>query len=117
MPSKSHKLLASYTQFGGDRADSTQISLPSSSPPRPLPVILDFLAPHPSHWASQVVPVVKNPPANAGDIRGAAGLIPGLERSPGGEHDNSVQYSCLENSMDRDGCGLWSIGLQRVGHD
>ena len=34
---------------------------------------------------------------NAGDL----GSIPGLERSPGGEHGKSLQYSCLENSMDR----------------
>ena len=50
--------------------------------------------------ASQVALVVKNPPANAGDIRDA-GLIPGLGRSPGGEHGNPLQYSCLENPMDR----------------
>ena len=48
-------------------------------------------------WASQVVLVVKNPPGNAGDVRGA-GSIPGLGRSPGGGgHGNAVQYSCLEN--------------------
>ena len=52
---------------------------------------------------SQVVLLVKNPPANAGDIRDA-GLIPGSERSPGGGHGNPLQYSCLENSMDR---GAW----------
>ena len=46
--------------------------------------------------ASQVATVVKNPPANAGDIRDVA-LIPGLGRSPGGGHDNPFQYSCLEN--------------------
>ena len=51
-------------------------------------------------WASHVALVVKNPPANAGDIRDA-GLIPGLGRSPGGEHGNPLQYSCLENPMDR----------------
>ena len=44
--------------------------------------------------------MVKNPPANAGDIRDM-GLIPGLERSPGGWHGNSHQDSCLENPMDR----------------
>ena len=44
--------------------------------------------------------VVKNPPANAGDRRDA-GLIPELGRSPGGEHGNPLQYSCLENPMDR----------------
>ena len=54
--------------------------------------------------------VVKNPPANAGDIRGTDS-IPGLGRSPGGGHGNPLQYSCLENLTDR---GVW---LQRVGHD
>ena len=47
--------------------------------------------------------VVKNPPANAGDTRDA-GSISGLGRSPGGGHGNPLQYSCLENSMDR---GTW----------
>ena len=47
--------------------------------------------------------MVKNPPANAGDIRDA-GSIPSLGRSPGGGHGNSLQYSCLENPMDR---GAW----------
>ena len=47
--------------------------------------------------------VVKNPPANAGDIRDV-GSIPGLGRSPGGEHGNACQYSCLENFMDRKAC-------------
>ena len=45
---------------------------------------------------SQVVLVVKNPPANAGDMRDV-GSIPGLGRSPGGGHGNPSQYSCLEN--------------------
>ena len=44
--------------------------------------------------------MVKNPPANAGDV----GLIPGSERSPGEGHGNPLQYSCLENPMDR---GAW----------
>ena len=44
--------------------------------------------------------MVKNQPANAGD----PGSIPGLGRSPGGGNDNSLQYSCLESSMDR---GAW----------
>ena len=43
-----------------------------------------------------MVPGVKNLPANARDIRDA-GSIPGLGRSPGGGHDNPLQYSCLEN--------------------
>ena len=46
--------------------------------------------------ASQVALVVKNPPANAGDIRDV-GLVSGLGRSPGGGHGNPLQYSCLEN--------------------
>ena len=47
--------------------------------------------------------MVKHLPVNAGDIRDA-GLIPGLGRSPGGGHGNPLQYSCLENPMDR---GAW----------
>ena len=43
--------------------------------------------------------MVKNPPANAGDIR-TLGSIPGLGRSPGGGHGNPLQSSCLENLMD-----------------
>ena len=50
--------------------------------------------------ASQVALVVKNPPASAGDVRDA-GSVPGLGRFPGGGHDNPLQYSCLENPMDR----------------
>jgi len=42
--------------------------------------------------------------------------IPGLGRSPGGGNGNPHQYSCLENSMDREDCQLQSMGLQRVGH-
>ena len=42
--------------------------------------------------------VVKNPPANAGD----AGSLHGLGRPPGEENDNPLQYSCLENPMDRE---------------
>ena len=45
--------------------------------------------------------VIKNPPANAGDIRDA-GLIPGLGRSPGEGYGNPLQYSSLENPMDRE---------------
>ena len=54
-------------------------------------------------FRSQVALVVKNPPANAGDIRDA-GSIPGSRRSPGGGHGNPLQYSCLENHMNR---GAW----------
>ena len=54
--------------------------------------------------------VVKNPSANAGDIRDA-GLIPGSQKSPGGRHGNPLHYSCLENPMDR---GTWSTMVHRV---
>ena len=47
-----------------------------------------------------VVLLIKNPPANAGDVRDM-GFIPGLGRSPGGGHGNQLQHSCLENPMDR----------------
>ena len=50
--------------------------------------------------------MVKNPPANAGDV----GLIPGPGRSPGEGHGLPIQYSCLENSMDKEACGLQSMG-------
>ena len=53
---------------------------------------------------------VKNPPANAGDIRDV-GLIPGLGRSPGGGHGNSLQYSSLENPTDR---GAWRAIVLKV---
>ena len=68
-----------------------------------------FLCSHRNSWiplghgASQVVLVVENLPANAGDIR-EVGTIPGSGRSPGGGHGNPLQYSCLENPMDR---GAW----------
>ena len=54
--------------------------------------------------------MVKNPPANAGDVRNA-GLIPGSGRSPGGGHGNPPQYSRLENPMDR---GAWQAMVHRV---
>ena len=47
--------------------------------------------------------MVKNLPANAEDVRDV-GSIPGSGRSPGGGYDNPLQYSCLENPMDR---GTW----------
>ena len=60
--------------------------------------------------ASQVALVVKNPSANAGDIRDL-GLISGLGRSPGGRHGNPHHYSCLENPMDR---GIWWAIVNRI---
>ena len=56
--------------------------------------------------------MVKNPPAKAGNVRDVDS-IPGSGRSPGEGHGNPLQYSCLENSMDREACqAVWSIGLQ-----
>ena len=63
-----------------------------------------------SDGASDVVLVVKNPPAMAGDIRHASS-IPGSERSPEGGHGNSLQYSCLENPM---AGGAWWATVYRV---
>ena len=49
---------------------------------------------------AQVALVVKNPSTSAGNVRDA-GLIPGSERTPGGGHGNPLQYSYLENPMER----------------
>ena len=62
----------------------------------------------PDAQASRVT-MIKNPPANAGDIRDA-GLIPGWGRVHWGGHGNPLQYSCLEKPMDRGAGGLGSIG-------
>ena len=51
--------------------------------------------------------MVKNPPTNAGDL----GSTPGSGRSPGGGHGNPLQYSCLDNPMDR---GAWWAIVHRV---
>ena len=53
---------------------------------------------------------VKNLPANAGDTEDT-GSVPGLGRSPGGGNGNPLQYSCLENPMDR---GDWQSTVHRV---
>ena len=72
--------------------------------PPPLPEMQSTEMP------SQVVLVVKNPPANAGDLRDV-GLIPGSGRAPGGGHGNPLQYPCLENPVDR---GAWRATVHRV---
>ena len=54
--------------------------------------------------------VVKNPPANTGNVRDT-GLILGSGRSPGEGHGNTFHYSCLENPMDR---GAWKPIVHRV---
>ena len=61
--------------------------------------------------ASQVVLVVKNLPAKAGDIRDTCSVL-GAGRSPGEGHGNPLQYSCLENPMNRGAWQLQSIGSQ-----
>ena len=63
-----------------------------------------------SSRASQLTLVVKNLPADAGDIRDP-GSIPGSRRSPGGGHGNALQYFCLENSMDT---GAWWATVCKV---
>ena len=83
---------------GGSVAATTAKSSPSYNLTRSLP------------RASQVVPVVKNPPASAGDIRDV-GSFPESGRSPGGGHGNPLQYSCLENPMDR---RAWWATVHRV---
>ena len=60
--------------------------------------------------ASQESAVVKNLPANAGDVRDM-GSIPGLGRSPGKGNDNPLQYSCLGNRMDRE---AWLVTVHGI---
>ena len=63
-----------------------------------------------SHSTSQAALVAKNPTANAGDTRDS-GLIPGSERSPAGGLNNPLQYSRVENPMDRE---AWRATVHRV---
>ena len=76
-----------------------------------LPVYLTWMA-----LSASVALVVNNMPDNAGDARDA-GSTPGSGRSPGGGNGNPVQYSCLENPMDRGGWQVTVRVSQRVGHD
>ena len=62
------------------------------------------------NWASQVALVIKKLPANETDMR-ETGSIPGSGRFPGGGNGNSLQYSCLENPMDR---GAWWAIIHRI---
>ena len=62
---------------------------------------------------SQVVQVVKNLPANAGDTRNL-GSVPGLGRSPGAGNGNPLQHSCLESLRDR---GAWRSVVHGVRHN
>ena len=68
-------------------------------------VIIEFIT-----GASQVAQVVKNSLASTGDLRDLGSIL-GLGRSPGGGHGNPLQYSCLENPMDR---GAWRATVHGV---
>ena len=61
-------------------------------------------------WASQVALVVKNLPTSAGDAGDMSSILE-LGRSPGEENGNPIQYSCLENSMDRE---AWRATVHRI---
>ena len=75
-----------------------------------LGITVDVLCWLNSHLGFPCDTVIKNPPANAGEA-GDKGLIPGSGRSPGGGNDNPLQYSYLENSMER---GAWQAKIQGV---
>ena len=60
--------------------------------------------------------MVKNLSAKAGDVRDGSS-VPELGRSPGGGHGNPLQYSCLENPMDRGAWWATVHGISNVGHD
>ena len=60
------------------------------------------------NWTSHVALAIKKLPANEGDMRGS---IPRSGRFPGGGNGNSLQYSCLENPMDR---GAWWAIVHRI---
>ena len=64
-------------------------------------------------WASRVALVIKNPPANAGEVRDTS-LIPGLGRSPGEGNGSLLQYSGLGNPMTEEPGGLQSIRSQEL---
>ena len=68
-------------------------------------------------WENMHIEIlVKNLPANAGDLRDA-GSVPGLGRSSGGGHGNPLQYSCLDNPTDRGTWWAMDHRSQKVGHD
>ena len=75
-----------------------------------MPLKLFFVKSSYKGRASQVVLAVKNLPANAEDVRDMGSIL-GWGRSPGGGHSNPLQYSCLENRMDR---GAWQGTVQGV---
>ena len=72
--------------------------------------ILVSMMSYPSIWASQVALTVKNPLANAGDISNTSS-VSGSGKYPAGGHGNPLQYSCLQNSMDRE---AWWVTVHGV---
>ena len=103
-----HCISSIYLSDNGKFVPFDNIHTISSSPPLPLVTkniicfSMSFLV-YLLLWASYVVQLVKNVLANIGDGRDTS-LIPGSGRSPGGGNGNPLQYSCLDNSMDR---GAW----------
>ena len=73
--------------------------------------VMDSLPSKPE-GSPQVALVVKNPPANVGHLRGA-GSIAGWGRSAGEENSNLLQYSCLENPMERGACQAPVCGVAK----
>ena len=69
--------------------------------------LVEFVAGRRKKWASLVAQPVDNLPYNAGDV----GSVPEWGRSPGEGHGNPLQYSCLENPMDR---GAWRATVHGV---
>ena len=127
---RQHRLVRSQGRHtaGGDAAseegvmeETAAASLPSCPTPSdpmdcslPGPSVHGIFQARALEWVPLPSPraalVVKNLPAQAGDIRDA-GSIPGSARSPGGGHGNPLQYSCPENPMDR---GAWWATVRGV---
>ena len=111
---ESHLLVAGSTRcVSGSTKVSPEVgALPAEVRPGkglPLPCSKDF----PRHRKTMGFPggtALKNPSANAGEARDA-GSFPGLERTPGEGNGNPLQYSCLENPMDR---GAWRATFHGV---
>ena len=95
-------LLGTWPKLGHPRPETQFKNLPLNCQKREA-FFLSFSFSFFIEVTSQVVLVVKNRPANAGDIRDTSS-ISGSGRSPGGGHGNPLQYSCLENPMDRGAC-------------
>ena len=109
---KTHRgnLLTTHSTPSPRRADTEQLLRLGRVHLRAVPVMPA------STWASHVAQMVKKLPTKAGNISNP-GSIPGSGRSPQEGNGNPLQYSCLENPMDRGACRLQSMGSHRVGHD